>query len=342
MATNSVIADIKHDATTHPAGILRPGQTFDSYIGHTVVNLSEVTLTKPQISALEKGLTFCPSPRYDPDLSIIWRDIKEFQRKLELKKFFHDNNENTFEESVSDPPELDPNLQKFTFPSKWKPPIKTSTIESFITGLKSDLLKFKPKKSFRHNLKKEEYAGLRDLQDNKEIVIKKADKGSAVVVMNRKDYLREGYRQLSDDKFYAKLDHDPTKEVTSKVTAIMQDMLHEDLISEKNFMFFTRREFSEGRFYLLPKIHKKGTPGRPICSTVSHPSCQISKWVDSPYRDTPVSRHFINHPNHSRKDLEFHIIEWCNEKPDSVRKERESFWIWKKKTMQKFGINQLL
>ena len=31
---------------------------------------------------------------------------------------------------------------------------------------------------------------------------------------------------------------------------------------------------------MLPKIHKKGTPGRPICSTVCHPTCQISKWVD--------------------------------------------------------------
>ena len=33
---------------------------------------------------------------------------------------------------------------------------------------------------------------------NPEIVIKKADKGSAVVIMNTTDYLREGYRQLRD------------------------------------------------------------------------------------------------------------------------------------------------
>ena len=61
----------------------------------------------------------------------------------------------------------------------------------------------------------------------------------------------------------------------------------------------------------------------------------------APYRDTPVSRHF-QRPNHSSKDMEFHIIEWCKDKPTSYRKDRESFWIWKKKTIQKFGINQML
>jgi hypothetical protein len=35
-----------------------------------------------------------------------------------------------------------------------------------------------------------------------------------------------------------------------------------------------------GRFYLLPKIHKKGIPGRPICSSIFHPTNRIGKFVD--------------------------------------------------------------
>ena len=54
------------------------------------------------------------------------------------------------------------------------------------------------------------------------------------MVMNRRDYIREGYRQLSDSNFYTKLDNDPTDKVTQKVTAIMQDMLDNNLITEKN------------------------------------------------------------------------------------------------------------
>ena len=38
---------------------------------------------------------------------------------------------------------------------------------------------------------------------------KKAYKGSAIVVMNTSDYLREGYRQLQDDKFYTKIKETP-------------------------------------------------------------------------------------------------------------------------------------
>ena len=53
--------------------------------------------------------------------------------------------------------------------------------------------------------------GLDELRKNPEIILKKADKGSAVVVMNTTDYLREGYRQLSDPKFYQKLKEDPTQ-----------------------------------------------------------------------------------------------------------------------------------
>ena len=48
--------------------------------------------------------------------------------------------------------------------------------------------------------------------------MKTADKGSAVVVMNTEDYLREGYRQVLDQKLYTKIEHDPTPEVSEKIT----------------------------------------------------------------------------------------------------------------------------
>ena len=99
--------------------------------------------------------------------------------------------------------------------------------------------------------------------------------------MNKDDYLREGYRQLSDSNFYEKIDTDPRNIMASEVKQILSEMLDDELITQKNFDYFTGSEFSEGRFYLLPEIHKKGVPGRPICSTVSHPTCQVSKLVDA-------------------------------------------------------------
>ena len=57
-----ILNKIKEDAKTAPPGILPQGKSMDNYIGHTVINLYDVTLTPEQTKALEKGLTFCPTP----------------------------------------------------------------------------------------------------------------------------------------------------------------------------------------------------------------------------------------------------------------------------------------
>jgi hypothetical protein len=46
---------------------------------------------------------------------------------------------------------------------------------------------------------------------------KERDKGSAVVVMENVDYLEEENRQLTDERFYKKLDSDPTKEFSTRI-----------------------------------------------------------------------------------------------------------------------------
>ena len=74
---NMILNQIKEEAKIAPPGILPKGKSMDSHIGHTVINLSDTTLTKAQISALEKGLAFCPTPG-PPNKSQIWTDFKEF------------------------------------------------------------------------------------------------------------------------------------------------------------------------------------------------------------------------------------------------------------------------
>jgi hypothetical protein len=45
-----------------------------------------------------------------------------------------------------------------------------------------------------------ERTALQNLRSNEDIIIKPADKGSAVVVMDKSAYIREAERQLSDDR----------------------------------------------------------------------------------------------------------------------------------------------
>ena len=54
------------------------------------------------------------------------------------------------------------------------------------------------------------WSALKSLKKRKDIVIKAADKGGAVVVWRADLYQKEALRQLSDTSFYAKVDKDLT------------------------------------------------------------------------------------------------------------------------------------
>ncbi|CAJ0931797.1 unnamed protein product [Ranitomeya imitator] len=60
------------------------------------------------------------------------------------------------------------------------------------------------------NLSAPDFQALQSLRNDKNIIIKPADKGGAIVVMNRLDYTKEIYRQLHDDTVYRLLPADPT------------------------------------------------------------------------------------------------------------------------------------
>ena len=87
-----ILDQIKQKAATSQPGILPTGKSLRSVIGHTVINISDSHLTKPQIEALEKGLTFGPTPG-PPDKSLIWTDFKDFHRRLVLKHYFYNDNQ---------------------------------------------------------------------------------------------------------------------------------------------------------------------------------------------------------------------------------------------------------
>ena len=68
------------------------------------------------------------------------------------------------------------------------------------------------------NLSVEEQETLKSLQNDKEIIIKSADKGSGVVVWDKEDYLKEAASQLSDKDVYEKIDYDPTSALLKKIS----------------------------------------------------------------------------------------------------------------------------
>ena len=314
----SILDALKQEAKSSQPGILPKNTRFESYIGHTVINISNTVLDEEQVKALEKGLTFCPTPG-PPDKSQIWLDFKEFRRRLELMEFFsrdkeYENptgisqsiidfmNNNANEKPTTDKTEEELNTElqhKFRPKSNWKPNPPNKTLDLFQRSVKQEILKSRVKKRHYNNLTKQEKIGLKKLKDNPNIIIKKADKGSAVVVMNTTDYLKEGYRQLSDEQFYQKIPTDITSDISEKIATQLTTMRSLNLITEKNFEYLNVKEPKEAKFYLLPKIHKKNIPGRPICSSINHPTSNISKFVDEHIKKyVPKTKSYVRDTQH--------------------------------------------
>jgi hypothetical protein len=93
-------------------------------------------------------------------------------------------------------------------------------------------------------------------------------------------YLQEAERQLSDCRFYDKLDSDPTLHVAQKITRALEAMHARDHTDDKTMEYLTPEDSKPGRLYLLSKIQKENNPGRPIVSANGHPTEKISECID--------------------------------------------------------------
>ena len=90
----------------------------------------------------------------------------------------------------------------FSPKSSCKPPKGHPNLEVFLSQLENEVYKM-PFENLKHsNTSKEEWQAIRALADDSTIVIKRAEKGSCVVVWVRMYYLLEAGKQLSDTNVY--------------------------------------------------------------------------------------------------------------------------------------------
>ena len=91
-------------------------------------------------------------------------------------------------------------------------PGRNLCIDTFVNDVSGYLNTFIKCKNYLtvHNLPTEEKKALNNVMTDREIVIRKADKGGAITLLNQEDYRQEILTQLNTNKFYKKLDYDPT------------------------------------------------------------------------------------------------------------------------------------
>ena len=121
---------------------------------------------------------------------------------------------------------------------------------------------------------------LKNLSKRKDIIVKAADKGGALVVWRADLYQKEALRQLSDTSFYAKVVKDLTSTNQQIVKSTINDLIVKQELpaSATNLVITTPRTSC---IYFLPKIHKPNNRGRPIVS-----ACPIARSLPSYVKDS--------------------------------------------------------
>ena len=151
--------------------------------------------------------------------------------------------------------------------------------------------KFYIKHSCKDNLSPQQFQTLKTLKNNPNIIIKPADKGGAVVVMNKNLYKQEALRQLGNTDYYRPLPLGPLyPDTADNINNILWEIFKKGHISSRQLGYLKPpiKKMDSRYLYILPKIHKprKSWPhpfmpaGRPIISDSASESVRICEYID--------------------------------------------------------------
>ena len=90
-----------------------------------------------------------------------------------------------------------------------------------------------------------------------------ADKGVAMVIMDKKDYTDKACCLLGDSSTYRIIPKDPTYKLKNKLIGLLKDIKLTGGLKDSTYHRLYRTSAVPQKFYGLPKIHKVGTPSFP-------------------------------------------------------------------------------
>ena len=142
------------------------------------------------ITADENRLTgyFCKRRINEPELR---SDFGEFWRRMWIKWHFCNEPTLDFSEKTA-----------FHTKSSWNSPKGDPHLKVFLSRVEEELFTVIERRVKHSNLSQEGWKAIRSLADDRNIVIKKAQKDSCVIIWDRNDYITEAEKQLSEKILY--------------------------------------------------------------------------------------------------------------------------------------------
>ena len=153
--------------------------------------------------------------------------MQSFSRLAKLKAHFKDQ----YNEKLNTEDQIfKPQSNKI-----WTPNKIHQTVEIYIKATEGELKQQGDISSHKgySNLSKGERIAMKELSDHTDIIITKADKAGAVVIMDVKDYISKAHRQLNNKDHYKILHNNPTTTNANLVNDTMQRFKNEKLRKEK-------------------------------------------------------------------------------------------------------------
>ena len=235
-----------------------------------ILNLSNHSLSTSEITLLSRGLKFTPTPNHN--ILDIQGDIDEFCRKLRIKEFFH-----------TTPYTQDNSIVKN--PSKFTPPkCRNHQLDQVVNLIEStssftNLSSLIPPKT--KNLQTTEKSAITTLINNKNIIIKEADKGGIIVIMERDFYIQKIASIINDPTYYESSNNTEEEKIIKNV---------KEHITKSNFLtsherdYITNFESKHSNLYGLPKIHKSKIIQEAISSSPTNQILHIKSPPDLTFR----------------------------------------------------------
>ncbi|CAF4339843.1 unnamed protein product, partial [Didymodactylos carnosus] len=162
-------------------------------------------------------------------------------------------------------------VQKFLQSSKL---FKNIKIDNFLRSL------FANRHQYQQNLSIEEQIALIQLQKRTDIIIRPADKNVGICIIENQVYESKVLQQLNDTNYYEMYNSNPCTQLYWRIKFVLNELLENNDITRFEIVKLKPVRPSSAVFYILPKLHKKSCPGRPIVSGCQHMTSNISKYLE--------------------------------------------------------------
>ena len=143
------------------------------------------------------------------------------------------------------------------------PKLKEEDAVELRVDINSILRKAKVPKS---KLTRQEKIGLSQLKKDKDRLILTADKGVAMVIMDKEDYNNK-VQELLAQPAYRSIPRDPTNKIKAQLITKLWKIKRETNLDEGMYKAMYPTGCVPPKFYGLARIHKTGNPLRPIISS---------------------------------------------------------------------------